>query len=405
MSPHVMAQLQGPVDTAGERERRYVAVIFDRDPALPVSSPGHVPTMFASSVYIDMSTDELMDENFERLQRFLLDKPALVAPPLGQVPAHLRGDAPPALPSRAQAGALRRAVEREKGVAGAFQDYVDQVLSALGQLPPATEEREFSMGRAIEAADQFTPVRDEWVEMLRLVIRQDMLPVDVLGDALERMLNLPRERADQTQLPESAFAYLDVLRLELILYTAALLIEARAVEALQALTERTYFAVYPSSQQPVTLGRLGRVSDEALLRQRYNALTERSWTSPVGVWLQTRASLQAVPWEKLLEADLMLALKTALERQSTTAQASQWHPVTGPGWQRRGPVPLFERFTSRRVLGPWLPFFRAASADELRTQLHAAFPDRSYSQLMQDKWREWSVLSDHLSLDRLGSLN
>lgn len=72
MSEAVYQQLLGSTSAT----QRFVAVVFDKQEGKPPT-----PTMFSSSLHIDMTDPAQYAEKYDELLRFLFDQPRLEAPP------------------------------------------------------------------------------------------------------------------------------------------------------------------------------------------------------------------------------------------------------------------------------------------------------------------------------------
>ncbi|GGL17786.1 toll/interleukin-1 receptor domain-containing protein [Deinococcus radiotolerans] len=391
MSPHVIDQLRGSGQPEGFRERRFIPVIFTCRPGTLVEDPRNRPTMFGSMKFIDMSTDEAYDANFEQLLRFLLDRPELVRPALGEVPAHLRADAPARLPSQVQFDTLQRRLEREQATKHHWRDYLEQVELALRQLKPATlvdGAWEYDVHIAREEAARFTPVRDQFVRALQLGIRHGGLPMDEVVRFFERVMNLsgqlpdePQYRRDGYVMRPVLFQHVDFLVLELTLYTTAILIAEDQVDALKALTEHTYFLRQRGDEKAVNFTVLRHISDESHLEHHLG----RRWISPVGGWLSERATLQSVDTRALTQADILLYVKSGLEHDWESYDG-RWYCTIGNFLELTSYFPLFGRFLSERVIRPWLPLFNSADVPAAQAALRKAFPDQTFGRGLNSRW-------------------
>lgn len=398
MSQHVYEQLR---DTGGDeqrRRRRFIAVIFERDPERPFDGPGHLPTMFGAMKHIDMSTPNAYDRNYDQLLRFLLDRPEEVEPAVGKVPAHLLADTTATVPAVAEAHTVRRLTEQERPAARAWADYLAAVEAALRAVPPAAEgtlegrDSRFVIQRVVDEVTAFHPVRDEFVQLITLAVRYDVVPVEELLEFFQRVLRLSDRLAKAHQVNSTVwnlvvFTHADVLVMELYLYAATLLTQQRRGSTLKALTEHVFFLERHGQLRPAGFTELQHLPEQRAFEDQYKTLTGQNWTSPLGAFLKANATLQSTPWLDLATTDLLLFLKSALDREEQGTSAL-WSPVFGPYFERIGQLPFFQRWTSRKQIAPWLEFFGAASPDELKARLHAALPNDTFRHIIQDGWRE-----------------
>lgn len=414
MSPGVYQQLRDSVNPeAGEQSRRFIPVIFERNPELPEDGHYHVPTMFGSMKYIDMTTPASYDVNYDQLLRFLLDKPEWIRPPLGQVPAHLREEAPPTLPSHPQFLTLKRRLEQDKATTATWRDYFSQVEAALLDLQPAIQGTvghstfDFSVG--FEETERFTPVRDEFIQAIQLGLQHDQLPMSEVMRFFEQLANLNSTLQEQHRdgnivLKPVVFGHADLLVVELVLYTTALLIQKEKIDDLKELTETTLFYKTRTGEVPESFALLGRVHEQRAWEDGYSQHAGHRWRSPLAGWLQQRANQQSVPVRDLVNADRLLAIKSVLQRQPGQLMALVWRPTLGTLMEQFPEAQPFRRFVSRRVLNLWLPFFAVDSGANLTELLHQKFPSDSFGKFFGDDWFMIS-LETFLKVEEWGQLN
>ena len=68
-----------------QSQDKFVAVISEKDD----NDKPFLPTYYKSRIYIDLSEADKYSENFERLLRWIFDKPLYVKPRLGSIPSFL----------------------------------------------------------------------------------------------------------------------------------------------------------------------------------------------------------------------------------------------------------------------------------------------------------------------------
>jgi len=68
-----------------QEQDKFVAVVAEKDE----NSKPFLPTYYKSRIYIDLSESDNYGENFERLLRWIFDKPLYLKPSLGNKPAFL----------------------------------------------------------------------------------------------------------------------------------------------------------------------------------------------------------------------------------------------------------------------------------------------------------------------------
>ena len=69
---------------------KFVPVIFERDE----NGEAEIPTFISSRIYIDLSNDEIFEEEYEKLLRNIFNKPSKKRPAIGSPPSFITSDEP-----------------------------------------------------------------------------------------------------------------------------------------------------------------------------------------------------------------------------------------------------------------------------------------------------------------------
>lgn len=105
-----------------QAQDKFVAVVSQKDE----NDKPYLPTYYKSRIYIDLSEPDTYGENFEKLLRWIYDKPLHVKPELGKKPSFLEEEHPISLSTTAS---LKRAIEAIKNnkpySSGAIDEFLD----------------------------------------------------------------------------------------------------------------------------------------------------------------------------------------------------------------------------------------------------------------------------------------
>lgn len=145
----------------GEGPRKYVAVVFETN----AKGDGYVPTMFASKLYIDMSTDDLLNQNYLRLLRFLTDRPEPEVP-IGKPPAVLFETHPASAEALAKGMLVRLAVEQRRGIITPWKEFVTAVVNPLRAFTSPIKNRRLDVQDALQQLENTRGSRDALAETI-----------------------------------------------------------------------------------------------------------------------------------------------------------------------------------------------------------------------------------------------
>lgn len=363
MSPQVYKQI-------GDGPQKYVAVVFEVDE----HSNGYVPTMFATRLYIDMSTDDLLAKNYLRLLRFLWDRPEPEVP-LGKPPALLFETHPASVAAQAKGMLVRSAVERGRGVITPWKEFVQTVIDPLRAFTAPWAGQNWDIASALSQLENTRGPRDALAETVRFLVRENALRASMIIEPFQLLGNLSRTQEREWGVPSEATAHSRLAVIELVLYVIAVLIQERQPELLREVLMSDYLEEYHGQMNLTEFGFLQQ--DTNWFDRTYNAASPTKWVSPTGRWLSERATLETVGWQEVMQADALLHFQTQLRRLITNQQnpsrhrIATWYAATGPYWQGPSNFTLFLKFASRAFLQTWLPVFGVENPEAFRAALEA----------------------------------
>jgi hypothetical protein len=146
-------------------QEKFVAVVRQRDS----SGKAYLPTYYKSRIYIDLVEAESYSENFERLLRWIFDKPLYIKPDIGVQPAFLSaGDSI----SLGTTPYFRRCIDLVKSnkpnAGGAVDEYFAIFTSNFERIRISKSAAEFDED-VIKSITDFLPYRNEAIQLVSAV--------------------------------------------------------------------------------------------------------------------------------------------------------------------------------------------------------------------------------------------
>jgi len=369
-----------------------------QDKFLPIVCEYHegepcLPVFLKHLIYFDFSSPEKVAEEWDKLLRRLHNKPLYTKPKIGAMPAHLEVGALPARITVGKLAQLKEALHQNRPTAKALiADYTSSLVAHLEEyrIPvPATPE-EYAV-RLHASLDALLPLRNEIIEFFELV-----LTTQPTTEAVDQVADLLQDLLPYRFRPESVSSfnkwwwdnYAFFLH-ELYLYTVALFIKLRQFEALGTFFERRY--VLPAS----VLGN-ARALPFSVFRSHSEILSHESKKagqnrlSVEADLFKQRASLKALPFTALMQADLMICLRMMIH----PAAVDLWPPLTLGYAEYSDTFELFIRAQERR----W--FKRIASALGISDKAELVAKRGEWSKNHADQLG-WLVTHADLNVDQL----
>jgi hypothetical protein len=331
----------------------------------------YVPTYYQSRLYIDLSKEDILAENFEQLLRWIFNKPAYPKPQIGKPPAFLDEKAV-LLPTRSRA---KRAIDQlQKGSdlsSSALADYLETLSDNLESLRLDGSAEPFDQA-VVDSVDAFLPYRDEFIHVVSVLARHNpnSQHMAAVKRFIERALAYYFPPSIMTSYQSHWFDNYKFIIHELFLYTVAILVKNQKFSCVDELVRGGFY-----------LGNLSQYSHEPMqgffiLNQEQPSLdTMRNQrlslkrNSVRAVMLNERSKGAAVDFEELMQADFVLFLRDAADAAARDSR-NRWWPVTLVyAGNRSKPFEIFARGRSASYFGQTAPMLGLAGPADLMALL------------------------------------
>jgi hypothetical protein len=224
-----------------QSQEKFVAVVTEKDE----HGKPFLPTYYKSRIYIDLSEADRYAENFERLLRWIFDKPLYVKPKIGNKSSFLSESEHVSLGTTALFKRCVDAIKNHKAYAeGAFDEYCNLFVSNLERFRLSKPEGEFD-DAVVKNIEEFLPYRNEVIQLFTTVVQY--APTTEFTQRIHRLfenlipyMNRP---ANITQWIEWDFDNFKFIVHELFLYVLAILLKHDRLDQANYLLEQQYY--YP----------------------------------------------------------------------------------------------------------------------------------------------------------------
>lgn len=369
---------------AQQDESKFVVAVTEKKE----NGTPYVPAYYTSRIFIDFTDDSRFPEKFEQLTRWIANKPLRKKPELGKMPSYLTSsETAISMPTNALKRRAIDAMQSSKPHAhAATKEYLELVTSEMERFrldqdfDPVSEETQANF-------DSFIPYRDEFVEVIRAVANysRDERDSSMLHAFFERLIPYFSPLPDVQSYTEWMFDNFKFFGQELFLYTAAILIKEERWSLLDAIVERPYY-----SERMASFGNDELVGfDEfnahlPLIEHRNKNLAGHNWYSPAGHLIKERSVGSGVSFEDLVEADVVLYVRSELAAQNATADMwgpRVWYPDTLVHRQHRHRgLPIFVRSRSARYFDTIRPALGNVTKEDLESLVNRMKEDQQRGQ-------------------------
>lgn len=378
------------------QQSKFIPIVCEFDD----SNEPLLPIFLKSRKWIDFSSPEAANENWEQLVRVLYGKPAHEKPTLGKAPAFISADsAVPASPALAKFAVLKQAVLQEKpGLKLYRQDFLDACYDYADALRIRERPDVANMGeRVLEDCGKLRLVRDHIVDWV--LLESAVNPTDEFSDALiatlERLLDLKSRPAEVNSWDDVWFDAHRVFAYETFLYIVAALLKTGAYDTLHLVLTNHYLLPETASYG---VNRFDTFHAFYGYSDALQVLAPEGQTlyAPAAELIKRQADRPDLPFDSVIEADLLVLMMAFI------TEGIRWHPQT-LHYASRARFPFFVRAEQHRGFLRLATVTGIGDADSLREAVRAG-----HERLDVNRWHNfWMDRSfwTSMNMDALDTLN
>ena len=365
-----------------------------------------LPTFIKSRIWIDFSSPEAVNKNWEQLLRILYNKPQHIKPEKGKAPTFITNDVPiPTNKAYAKFNLLKQAIiQDKKGMKLYRRDFIDACISYADSLRVRTDPQVKSMEemgeKVLEDCKKLKEIRDylcDWV-LLESEISNDSF-LESLIDVLEQLRELKSRPSEIDRYNDTWFEAHSVFVYETFLYIVAALLKSGAYSALNEVFT-SYYQISNSA------ARYGQDNFE-----RFNcfygysrtlqilAAENKQLLSPAAELIKRQADREDIPFSEIRQAELLVLLM----RFIITPEKS-WYPQTLLYSSYTESFPFFIKATLHKNFSKLAKITGISDVNELREKAKNGY-DIFNNTSQKFEYRHDINLWHSMNMDKLDSLS
>ncbi len=153
-----------------------------------------LPTFVKTRIYIDLSNEEVYEENYEKLIRNIYDKPISKRPPIGKMPIHLEDENPIFLPTAHKVNQIKSSLlSGNNNSELIIKDYLLTFIESLLMFKLDIKKDEINNANFIEkvelSIEQLQPLKLDFIEFLNIISKYSTEEYgELLVDFFENLL-------------------------------------------------------------------------------------------------------------------------------------------------------------------------------------------------------------------------
>lgn len=322
-----------------QTQEKFVAIVRQKDD----NGKPCLPTYYRSRIYIDLCDEDGYTENFNRLIRWIYDKPLYVKPELGKAPSFLSETDHTSLGTTHLHKRCVDAIKLSKPFAfGSFDEYCTTFAANLERFRIEDSGGEFD-DAVISNIDGFIPYRNEFIQLLIVVAQYS--PTSEYSRRIHRLFEdlIPymKRPSHINQCHQWDFDNYKFIVHELFLYTLAIALKYENFSQAEVLLGQPYYVPTFSEREnePQCCYTVIHMYMQILEHRNKRLQTQR--ISIRADKLYERNAGTGINFQSILQADFVMFMRASLE------EGQQWWPETLLYQDSDTPFEIFARSSSK----------------------------------------------------------
>lgn len=360
-----------------------------------------LPTFLKSRIWIDFSSPEAVNGNWERLVRLIFGKPLHEKPKLGKPPAYITNDtASPSSPAITKFNAFRQALlQDKKGLSIYRRDFLSACISYADDLRVRERPNVDSLGKKVlEDCGKLKHVRNHIVDWV--LIESEASPTDEFCQALlsflEELRELKSRPAEVNSWNDAWFEAHSLFVYETFLYLVAALLKTNAYRILHEVFTSHYLLPATERYGDNKFDTFACFYGCSETLQAELAPEGRRLYSPAAELIKRQADREDLPFSAVIEAELLILLMAFLNPNA------RWYPQTLHYSSYSREFPFFVRATQHKHFLKLSTITGISNANQLREAVREGQKRLDVSRL-HDSYCGDSFWSS-MNMDKLDSL-
>ncbi|MBA4709589.1 toll/interleukin-1 receptor domain-containing protein [Aquitalea aquatica] len=366
------AQIISPKVYSEADQNKFVAVLKERDD----EGKPYLPTYYASRIYIDLSNQENYAQEFERLVRWINDKPLYQRKHIGQRPAYL--DEEPEI-SLGTTPYFRRAIDAIKGnkpsAGGALTEYFKIIATNFERLRIVRDQSKEWDEQFIENVSSTIPLRNELNQIFEAIAAYDT--TGEFGSKVHRFFEslIPYfDRPANLNVGswfETDFDNFKFLGYEFFIHALAAFIAHERFDLCSRLLNEHYYNERNQTFGQDTMVDFSVFCDSIKTLHYRNERMDTRLFSPVGMLIKERLTGTGITEFKLAQAEFVAYLRSEMTAVASDSWCKWWPYMLVFARRMHGPFEIFARAQSKAYFDRVKGMFAVQKADDFSPVLEA----------------------------------
>lgn len=376
-------------------QEKFIPIIAERDN----DGNAFIPTFLKGTVYIDLSSLEQYESNYEQLLRNIFKRPSYSRPKLGTPPSYLFEEIKSTVRTSSIIRTFSAQIEKDpKRLNGILKDFLDEFYSDLENYRLELTSNEFLVfGKEIfDNINSYTPLRNDFIEFINKLLKTDLdFNFDIIINFLEKMPLYLRQNGSNHRYNSENFKFIIH---ELFLYLIAIGLKNERYDFIDSIMKSTYFVENRSESKLEALGIEVFYNYVTSIEQYYNEIYSANFISPMADMMIKRIP-EKFTTENLIDADLVCHYIAVM-------CMGEWFPITYHYKDKWKSFAFFDKFLSKKHFDKVKMLFGVENEEEFKLKLIQLKESSDLQPLRhQNSFDKVTPIFERIKIDEIGIVN
>ncbi len=354
-------QIISPQIYSNVDQEKFIPIVVERDD----EGNEYLPTYLGSRIYIDLSSIDHFENNYEKLIRNIYERPAYIKPKLGKAPTYIFEDDVSTHRTAFIVRSFDNQLEKNPNkINSIIRDFLSEFLENLKEYSIKFESRDINeVGKqVIDNLNSYSTLRNDFVSMFNKISNTEIsFDVEIIIKFLEKLPKFKRPLDEnRSSWSNSEFDNFRFMIHELFLYIIAISLKNENYKLIEEILNSSYFIEdrFESQKEPKKFDTFYNHVD--IFDSYYKQTYSQNFFSSMADFIIKRIPNEFSK-DILIEADLLCSYIASLNN-------IRWFPITYV-YKTRGRFELFDRMISQRHFEKVKVVFNVQTVQELKDVL------------------------------------
>ena len=354
-------------------QTKFIPIVMEYD----AESKPYLPTFIKTRIFIDLSNQDIYEENYDKLLRNIYNKPNSKRPPIGKIPIHLADEIPIFLPTAHKVSAIKNSLlNNNPNVELLIKDYLNIFIESLLQFK--IDYRLLNQTNFIEEVEKsifsLEALKNDFIEFLNVLFKYSTKSYDeIFVNFFETLLQFYEDNGI-ILYSSNSFDYLAndnyrYFNYELFLSFSTILLINEKFDLLSTVLRSDYI---------VTKTRYGRTEASNFVNFRHynytlNEFKNRDRVSVTADLIKQNATI--LKFDDLKRTDVLLYYMSLLYPNKSTFNNS-WFPETS--CYNSYPTEILPKLVSKRYFEKIKILFEVKNESEFKKKIEVIIEEDNY---------------------------